>query len=84
MNTLVRYMEQNDLSEQVLSSLCSIDPERIELWMTLDNIELTMSMSTKEFSIISALFQMMHADNTFAEDMIEDTVQQLKDEEVTK
>jgi len=83
MNTLQRYMKQNDLSAYALSSLCSIDPERIKLWMTLDNIKLTVSMSTKEFSIISTLFQMLDVDNTFAEDMIAETQKQLQDDGVT-
>jgi len=51
--------------------------------MTLDNIKLTVSMSTKEFSIISTLFQMLDVDNTFAEDMIAETQKQLQDDGVT-
>ena len=51
--------------------------------MTLDNIKLTVSMSTKEFATISTMFTMIGASGSFGNDLIAETQKQLQDDGVT-
>jgi len=83
MNTLQRYMKQNDLNANAISSLCSIDPERVQMWLTRDNVGLVISMSTKEFATISTMFTMIGASGSFGNDLIAETQKQLQDDGVT-
>lgn len=80
MNTLQRYMNENNKSADDVASLCSIDPERVQMWLTRDNIGLVISMSTKEFATISTMFTMIGASGSFGNDLIAETQKQLAED----